>query len=161
MRIGSPVCNAANWQQDYTQAEGVYMHAIDEVLTPPLSFADTAHAAGLTSAVMAATKANLDWWTDNPATYFIPTNQAFQDVGSAINSASDEKLRDILSYHYLNRTRDPIFTATMYDGNVSTANGEKVFTTLSKDDRTFSINSASIKQHNIIVKNGVMHIIDQ
>lgn len=110
---------------------------------------------------MAATKVNLDWWTDNPATYFIPTNQAFQDVGSAMNSASDEKLRNILSYHYLNATRDPIFTATMYQGNVSTANGEKLFTTLSEDDRTFSINSASITQHNIIVKNGVMHVIDQ
>jgi uncharacterized surface protein with fasciclin (FAS1) repeats len=89
------------------------IHFIDEVLTPPLSFAETAHAAGLTSALMAATKANLDWWTDYPATYFIPNNDAFQNVGSAMNDASDEELRSILTYHYLNRTRAPIFTSSM------------------------------------------------
>ena len=109
---------------------------------------------------MAATEVNLDWWTDYPATYFIPNNEAFQNVGNMMNGASDDELRSILAYHYLNRTRTPIWTSTMYNGNVATANGEHVWIARSEDG-IFSVNSATMTQHNIIVQNGVLHIIDQ
>ena len=80
------------------------MHSIDRVLTPPLSMEDTALAAGLTSAIGAANKLNLDWWRDDDATYFMPNNEAFRKVGSALKDIPDDELRNILTYHYLNDT---------------------------------------------------------
>lgn len=136
------------------------MHAIDTVLTPPLSMADTALAAGLTSALAAATKVNLDWWTDPGATYFMPSNEAFRSVGSVINSASDDALRDILEYHYLNDTETPLFTTEMSNTNYTTALGKNVQISYTKGTG-LNVNNAGFLQHNIIVKNGVMHVIDQ
>ena len=122
--------------------------------------ADTALAAGLTSAIGAANKINFDWWRDDYATYFVPNNEAFRKVGSAMNDASDDELQNVLMYHYLNNTEAPIYTTKMDNANWTTAGGEDVLLSQSDQSELF-INTARITQANILVSNGVMHIIDQ
>lgn len=122
--------------------------------------ADTALAAGLTSAMGAANKINLDWWQDHDATYFMPTNEAFRMVGSFFNDISDDELRNILTYHYLNDTETPIYTSKMNTANWTTAGGEDVLLSQSDENELF-VNTARLTRANILVQNGVMHIVDQ
>ena len=121
--------------------------------------ADTALAAGLTSAIGAANKINLDWWEDNDATYFMPNNEAFRKVGSVFDDISDNDLRDILTYHYLNDTERPLYTSTIKAANWTTAGGEGVLS--HSDTKGTFVNAAKVIQSNILVQNGVMHIIDE
>lgn len=122
--------------------------------------AETALAAGLTSAIAAATKTNLDWWTDDGASYFMPTNEAFRAVGSIMSVASDDELWDVLTYHYVNDTNTPLYTSEMTEANQTTAGGENVLLS-QNDDKALFVNMAAINSANILVENGVMHIIDQ
>ena len=121
---------------------------------------DAALAAGLTSVLGAATKINLDWWSDDDATYFLPNNEAMRTVGSAINAASDEELQNILMYHCLNHTVSPLYTSGINSANWTTAQGEKVFLSYG-DQNSLFVNSAEVVHANILVRNGVVHIIDQ
>jgi uncharacterized surface protein with fasciclin (FAS1) repeats len=121
---------------------------------------DAALAAGLTSALGAATKINFDWWSDDDATYFLPSNDAMRAVGSAINGASDEELQNILMYHYLNDTVSPLYTSGIDSATWTTAQGEKVSISYG-DQNSLFVNSATVVHPNILVRNGVVHIIDK
>jgi uncharacterized surface protein with fasciclin (FAS1) repeats len=156
----SLVCAPTNSVKDYDGGDGFYIHSIDRVITPPLSMADTALAAGLTSAIGAANKISLDWWQDGGATYFIPNNEAFRTVGSVFNDISDGELSNILTYHYLNDTETPIYSSRMHTGDWTTAGGEHVLLSPSDEHELF-VNTAKVVQSNILVQNGVIHIIDQ
>ena len=126
----------------------------------PPSISDVALAAGLTSVLGAATKVNLDWWSDDDATYFLPNNEAMRAAGSAINGASNEELQNILLYHYLNDTAPPLDISGINPANLTTAQGEDVVLSYG-DQHALFVNSAKVVRANILVQNGVVHIIDQ
>lgn len=121
---------------------------------------DVAMAGDLTSVLGAANMMNLDWWDDPGATYFLPTNRAMQDVGAAINDASDEEMKKILQYHYVNSTQFPLYTGNIKDPQYQSALGEDLAFTYTDDDELF-INNAKVIKYNYLTKNGVVHIIDQ
>lgn len=151
----------------------------------------TAVDMGLTSLAGALTKTNMVTAVDglSDVTIFAPSNAAFEAIGSAAEGASTEDLSTILSYHVLHggemamfstnllmggtamtgttmampgmegsmpmrrqaMTSTPMSFATLQGGNINVRmeNG-KVF-----------VNSAMVTTADIIVSNGVIHVIDK
>ena len=80
---------------------GGIVHVIDTVLAIPPPISDTATFAGLTSIVGALTQAQLVDTIDNTPdlTVFVPTNEAFEAIGSAVGNLTVQQLQGILGYH--------------------------------------------------------------
>merc|ERR1712137_722772 len=80
---------------------GGVIHIIDTVLSIPMVASEVLTAAGLSSlrgAVVAADLVDTVNTTPN-VTIFAPTNEAFQNIGSALGNLSTEDLTSILTYH--------------------------------------------------------------
>lgn len=125
----------------------------------PPSVEEAALAAGLTALVGAVSEASFDWtsWSNN--TFFAPTNIAFQSVAGALSDLSEEELRTILMYHVINDTV-PIYTSDIDHEDWITTTGTNVTITVGDDGEIF-VNSAMIVNANILVANGVLHVIDK
>ena len=96
----------------------------------------------------------VDFLTD--LTLFIPTNEAFEAIGSLVTSASVEALTDIVEYHAIEG--DVLFASDLSNTTVPTVNGEELTITIIDD--TIFVNSAKVVIPNILLSNGVAHVID-
>ncbi|KAF2019740.1 FAS1 domain-containing protein [Aaosphaeria arxii CBS 175.79] len=151
--------NATVSQADVNFTGGV-IHIIDSVLTLPLDLLDTANAANLT-AVRGAINATdlIDVVNYTPdVTIFAPTNEAFQSIGSAFENATDI-LGSVLAYHLINGTVG--YSNTLENGtSLQTANGANLTITIDGNGTVF-VNSARVVVPNVLIANGVVHIIDE
>lgn len=147
-------------RQDFRTSDKLTLQVIDSVLTIPMSVTDTALSAGLTSFAGAVTTLNVNSESDDDVTWFLPTNEAFQTVGSIFTDASDDELQNILNYHYLTDTGLPLYTSRIDKAQWNTAEGGNLRLSYD-DDNSLFVNSAAVTQANILVANGVVHIIDQ
>ena len=77
------------------------MHVIDTVLMIPQDFSTTAMVAGLTASVGAFAVAESLEAVDysNDVTAFIPNNQAFASVASALENVTAAGLASLMKYH--------------------------------------------------------------
>jgi len=142
---------------------GGVIHILDTVLTMPLSPSMSAIDSQLTALAGALTSTNLVSAVDNlkDATIFAPSNKAFQDIGSAVPSLSMMQLANILEYHVINGT-------VGYSSLLSTGLANESFPSLTGqrlnveavDNKVF-VNSAQVTITDIIVSNGVMHVLDK
>ncbi|MCJ1359902.1 MAG: hypothetical protein MMC33_009905 [Icmadophila ericetorum] len=138
---------------------GGTVHIIDTVLTLPLNISFTAAAAGLTSAAGALSQAGLVDAVDglSDVTLFAPSNAAFQAIGSALGNLTTSQLAGILEYHVVNGTVG--YSSDLTNGQKLTAlNGETL--TITIDNGTVFVNSAQVVTPNVLVANGVVHVID-
>ncbi|KAK7742769.1 hypothetical protein SLS63_000335 [Diaporthe eres] len=170
--------------------DGGVVHVIDKVLTIPMSPSVTAVDMGLTSLAGALTKTNMVTAVDglSDVTIFAPSNKAFEAVGSAAESASVTDLSTILSYHVLHGSDMAMFSTNLLMGG-SAMSGTTMampagmegmpmrrqsmtstpmsFATLQggnlnvrmENGKVF-VNSAMVTTADIIVSNGVIHVID-
>ena len=142
---------------------GGVLHIIDTVLTIPLSPAMSAIDSQLTALAGALTQTNLVSTVDSlkDVTIFAPSNKAFQDIGSAASSLSETKLASILEYHVINGTvgYSTLLTSGLANESLPTVMGESV-NIESVDEKIFA-NSAQVTITDIILANGVMHVIDK
>lgn len=169
--------------------DGGVVHVIDKVLTIPMSPSVTATNMGLTSLAGALTKTNMVMAVDSlsDATIFAPSNQAFENIGSAAESASVMDLSTILSYHLLHGGDMAMFSTNLLMGS-SAMSGTTMampgmanmpmrrqdmnttpmtFATLQggnvnvrmENGKVF-VNSAKVTTADIITSNGVIHVID-
>lgn len=138
---------------------GGVIHIIDTVLTIPASDSATAVAAGLTSLATALTAANLVSTVNglSDVTIFAPSNAAFAAIGSALGNLSVSQLASILTYHVTVGTvgYSTILTNTM----LKTVNGGSV--TITVEDGSVFVNYAKVIIPNVLVANGVVHVIDK
>lgn len=86
----------------------------------------------------------------------MPVNEAFQAAGSAFEGASVETLTAVLAYHVVNGS--VVFSTDVANGKVATYGGEDL--TLSVVDGTIFVNTAKVIIPNILLSNGVAHVID-
>ncbi|MCJ1259640.1 hypothetical protein MMC24_007479 [Lignoscripta atroalba] len=138
---------------------GGVVHIIDTVLTPPQNISTTAIAAGLSSVAGALTSAELVEAVDTTPdlTVFAPNNAAFQAIGSSLSNMTMESLAGILQYHvvsgmvgYSSMLMNATSLQTMQGSNVTiTINNGSVF-----------VNSAMVVLPDVLVANGVVHVID-
>jgi uncharacterized surface protein with fasciclin (FAS1) repeats len=143
------------------------IHVIDTVLTIPQDISITAVAAGLTASIGAFTVAEsldvLDY--SNDVTAFIPDNQAFASVASALENMTTSDLASAMKYHVVQGNYPNFYIGTRgwtFGPNtiLTTVNGENITITTTSDGTTY-VNSAQVVRPNLLVANGVVHIIDK
>lgn len=137
---------------------GVIVHKIDHVLKMPRQPSITAGDFGFTAFTGALEKTDLAAAIDGARdlTVFVPTNEAFQSVGSVLKGASMEKLQAIAEYHVI--PGSVMWSPTIADGTVKSLSGDDI--TFSVVDGSAYVNTAHILIPNIPILNGVAHIID-
>ena len=131
---------------------------IDRFLVVPAKVSTTAVAANLTSVTGALTAADLVDVVDTTpdVTIFAPSNMAFQAIGSALGNISTKDLASILTYHVINGTVG--YSSSLMNTTVPTVNGADVTITVSNG--TVYVNSAKVIKADVLVANGVVHVID-
>ncbi|KAJ8059767.1 hypothetical protein OCU04_011401 [Sclerotinia nivalis] len=141
---------------------GGVIHIIDTVLTIPLSPAMSAIDSNLLSLAGALTKTSLVDPVNslNDVTIFAPSNDAFEKIGDTAAALPTTQLSQILEYHVLNGTvgYSTLLTTGLANESFPTLMGESL-TVTSENSKVF-INSAQVITTDIIVSNGVMHVID-
>merc|ERR1712111_317144 len=146
--------------------DGGVIHTIESVLLPPVGPNASALDLGLTYLYGALQQTDLttDVATANGITVFIPTNQAFINVGGQLQDLSEQELSTLLQYHVVPEM--PYYTANLSDGDTlntlaSTPYENGIDITVDESDGAVYANNARIITANILLSNGVAHLIDQ
>lgn len=143
---------------DVTFTGGI-VHVIDSVLTIPANDSSTAVAANLTALAGALTTANLVSTVDTAkdVTIFAPSNDAFAAIQNLAANLSTEMLSSILTYHVVGGTVG--YSSSLTSGlQLTTLNGGQVTVTI--DQGNVFVNSAEVEVADVLVSNGVVHVID-
>jgi len=138
---------------------GGTIHIVDSVLTIPTNDTITALATDLTAFVGGL---NLSGMTSNvtsspDVTIFAPSNAAFEAIGSLAGNLSAQDLGNILDYHVV--PGSIIYSTGFANGTLRAANGEEIHVEVANNGDVF-VNSAKITQPDVLVSNGVLHIVD-
>jgi uncharacterized surface protein with fasciclin (FAS1) repeats len=152
--------NSSVAQADVNFTGGV-IHVIDRFLVLPEVVSDTLTTANLSSLRGALNATDLLEAVDTTpdVTIFAPSNQAIQDVGSALANLSTEDVSNILTYHVVNGTVG--YSSGIENGTVlTTLNGQNLTITVGDEGRIF-VNSARVTIADVLVANGVVHVIDE
>ncbi|KAI5238033.1 FAS1 domain-containing protein [Aureobasidium subglaciale] len=146
-------------QADIKLGDGITIHKVDTLFT---------YRAGYLNMNAALEAANLgfDVGLSGPDekglnisdfTIFIPTNEAFDNIGSILESADLETIQDVLRYHII--PNNVIFSPSLGNVTVPSFEGTNLtFTVL--PDGTAWVNNAKIAFPNTILFNCVAHVID-
>lgn len=142
---------------------------IDTVLSfnaPFLLFAAREGYAAFNGAIEAA-NVSLSLGLTDPAgagesstdlTFFVPQNSAFEAIGSVLADVDTATLTDVLEYHII--PNNIIFSPSISNTSVTSLQGAELqFTVL--DDETIFVNGARIVLPNVLLSNGVAHVIDK
>ena len=96
-----------------------------------------------------------------PFTVFAPTNQAFSDIQSTVDTllkpGNKADLKNVLTYHVVPGT---YMAADLKDGQkLTTVEGAKL--TVSVDGGSVKVNDATVEKADVNASNGVVHVIDK
>ncbi|KIW93501.1 uncharacterized protein Z519_06106 [Cladophialophora bantiana CBS 173.52] len=136
--------------------DGGLIHTTDGLFTLPLNLSSTARTTGQTSFVSLASASNQSSILDTTPliTVFIPTNEAF---AAANISPSSSGISSILAGHVVQDFAG--YLPSLADGSsYVTQSGATITVTIQGDD--YFINNAKIVSSNLILENGVAHVID-
>merc|ERR1712013_506351 len=149
--------NATVVEADITFDGGV-VHVIDSLLTIPPNVSTVAQEANLTALLGAlnATELTEAVNTTPDLTIFAPNNAAFQDIASVLANISVEDAASVLQYHVINGT--VAYSSTLTNGSVPTLGGGNITVTII-DGEVF-VNRARVINSDILLSNGVLHVID-
>ncbi|KAL1609991.1 hypothetical protein SLS60_001656 [Paraconiothyrium brasiliense] len=138
---------------------GGTVHIIDRVLVFPLNVLDTANALNLTSlrgainatdSIEAANARNI--------TVFAPNNEAFNNIGSALANLSNDNLQNILEYHIV---EDVYYSTSLENGTtLQSEDDDRELTITINENGTVFVNAAEVVVPNVLIANGVLHILD-
>jgi uncharacterized surface protein with fasciclin (FAS1) repeats len=154
------LANSSVSQADLNFTGGV-IHVIDRFLVLPEVPSDTLTSAGLSSLRGALNRTNLIEAVDTTpdVTIFAPSNEAFRNIGSAVANISDEDLASVLTYHVVNGTIG--YSSGLENNTVlTTLNGANLTITIGEGGRVF-VNNARVTIADVLVANGVVHVIDE
>jgi uncharacterized surface protein with fasciclin (FAS1) repeats len=150
----------ANVTEADIEFEGGVIHIINELLMVPMNLTETAIEGSL-SAVAGAlnmTEQGPDLEGLMNITVFAPNNDAFASIASVVGNLSTEELSSILEYHVISGT--VLYSSDLSNGTQETLGGEDVEITISDDGDVF-INAARVVVPDILIANGVVHVIDK
>uniref|UniRef100_A0A0D6R2U8 FAS1 domain-containing protein n=1 Tax=Araucaria cunninghamii TaxID=56994 RepID=A0A0D6R2U8_ARACU len=91
-------------------------------------------------------------------TIFVPNNAAFRAIGSALGNLTMEQVVSILEYHVVNGT--VAYSTMLKNMTVPTLQGNSVNITVHNASSVF-VNNARVVLPNVLVANGVIHVIDE
>lgn len=126
----------------------------------PLSVSETLITGNFTALAGAATKTNLVTTLESlsDVTIFCPNNDAFQRIASGAASISNDQLAEILEYHVVQGTVG--YSTALSNTSLTTVNGKDVKITITDDGAVF-VNSARVINADVLIENGVLHVIDE
>ncbi|KAH8691514.1 FAS1 domain-containing protein [Talaromyces proteolyticus] len=138
---------------------GGVVHIIDKVLTIPANISYSAAVTNLTSVAGALNAGNDTNTVDqlHNVTMFAPINSAFQAIGSAVRNLSTKALNNILDYHIVNGTI--AYSTDLCNGTRLNALNNETLSIRVQNGSIF-VNSAKIVIPDLLVANGVVHIVD-
>jgi uncharacterized surface protein with fasciclin (FAS1) repeats len=149
-------------QSNVTKADlnftGGVIHIINRVLSVPQNISDTAIAANLSAAAGALTEAKVltNLTNERNVTVFVPSNSAFAKVGSVLANASESDVADILAYHVVNDTLG--YSSDLTNGTLTASDGTKL--NIAIYNGTVFVNEAKVIVPDVLIANGVVHVID-
>jgi len=161
--------------QDLTYNNGI-VHVIDTVFIPPQDFTTSAPAFNLSStpgAFFAGPPILANYTDIGPSlTVFAPRNEAFQNIASSLSSLSVHDLTGLLEYHIVPSHTTPFYSSHLPNGRPSpndtsivynhtalkTLQGHNVSITFVSN--SLFVNQARVVQQDLLLSNGVLHIID-
>ena len=125
----------------------------------PTNINTTLGAANLTATLGAIRTANVTDVLDHlkDVTVFAPSNDAFNNIGNITASITTQQLGNILNYHVIPGKVE--YSNMLTNTTLVTAAGNNV--TISQVNGTFYVNSAKIIIQDVLVSNGVVHVIDK
>ena len=150
------------------------LHIVDTFLIPPLDLTSSSPSFNLTSAPAAfiAAPSVLANYVDiaEDLTIFAPNNDALQSIASAFPSMTVQDFTALVEYHIVASNTTVFYSANLPNGNVA-QNGSiyntTTLTTLQGGNLTVTfvanslfVNQARIIQKDLLLSNGVLHIID-
>lgn len=137
---------------------GGTIHIVNGLLTIPLNDTETLVNANLTAAVGALQATNLTdaVSTAQDITIFAPSNDAFAAIGSLTSNLSTTDLADILRYHVVPQV---VYSTDATNTTVTTLNGTDL--TITVINGTVFVNNARVIEADVLVNNGVVHVIDE
>lgn len=138
--------------------DGGVVQVIDTLLIPPTKITNTANAFNLTAFEGALYSSGLiDTVLNTPnITVFVAANSGFQALGPAITSMSSQELAQVLKYTILPQV---VYSTGLTNNTVlPTLGGGNI--TIRQNGNNFYVNSAQLITSDILIANGVIHVID-
>lgn len=152
-----------------TQADisfsGGLIQVVDNLLIPPTQISNTAIAFQAKSFLgsLYAAKLMPDIAYRKNVTIFVPQDDAYKAVGGTLQSLNATKLARIMNYHIIPNqvlSSDLLTNGTKYPTLATNASGNSADQiTIRQDGNNKYANTAQIVQPDILIANGVMHII--
>ncbi|CZT04324.1 related to TGF beta induced protein ig-h3 precursor [Rhynchosporium agropyri] len=140
--------------------QGGVVHVLDKVLTMPMMPSHSALDSNLTALAGALTASSLIAPLDamKDLTIFAPSNAAFDRIGSALPMLAKDKsmLMNVLEYHVVNGTIG--YAGTLGNMTLTAAQGGKI--KVEVVNKKVFVNSAQVIISDVIIANGVVHVID-
>jgi uncharacterized surface protein with fasciclin (FAS1) repeats len=138
---------------------GGTIHIVNGILAIPQNVTDTLSNANLTAAAGAVAAADMTQTLGDArdVTIFAPNNEAFNAIGNIVGNLSTDQLQSILGYHVVNGTVG--YSTDLGNTTLRTENGQDINIRVI-DGQVFA-NLARVTVPNILVENGVVHVIDQ
>lgn len=138
---------------------GGFIHIIDTVLTIPPNISTTALMSNLTQLSSAIGTAGLGSTLDTApnVTVFAPTDSAFAAIANTVQGLSASQLSTVLEYHVVPALG---YSSSLKSGSLPTLDqGQTV--NVAVDGTTVKVNNANVIMADVIVENGVVHVIDR
>lgn len=126
-----------------------------------MDFISTCPQFNLTAIGGAITNSSLDDYVNvtPDLTIFAPNNDAFQNIGSALAHMSIEELTKVLGYHVVKGNNFIGYSSNLLNGTtLKTHQGNNL--TITFTSNSLFVNSARVLQQDILISNGVVHVID-
>jgi uncharacterized surface protein with fasciclin (FAS1) repeats len=137
---------------------GGVVQVIDSLLIPPTALTNTTQAFNLTSFEGSLYASNqLSSFESPNVTMFAPQNDAFTALGPAISSMTSDELASVMDYHLV--PNQLAFSTSLTNGSKwLTQQGENI--TILHSGNNVYVNSAQLLTSDILIANGVLHVID-
>lgn len=135
------------------------MQVIDSLLIPPVNVIETTNSFNLTAFQGALYDSNRNTTASYSPnmTIFAPWNQGFEDLGPAITNLTVEELGQVMDYHMI--PNQIVYSTALTNGTkLTTVEGTEI--SIMHNGNNVYINSAQLLQTDILLANGVMHVID-
>ena len=144
---------------------GGVLHMIDMPVIPPMSYPETAESFN-TTAFLGLNYQNQTLAeymnTTSDITIFAPANSAFQSISTSpvfFQTNATAVLTQLSEYHIVKFPFGPVYSSMLMNGtSLTTLQGSTI--TVRFEDNSFFLNSARIIQSDLLIANGVMHVID-
>ncbi|KAK2033827.1 fasciclin domain-containing protein [Colletotrichum zoysiae] len=138
---------------------GGLIHVVDNLLIPPARLENSTETFGLSAFLGALYTAKLlpSLSEKRNVTIFAPRNDAFQRVAGYLKDLDEDAVRNLLDYHVVEGRVVPSSGLT---------NGSSLYTltdqslNVIRSGNNLFLNSAQIVQPDILLANGIMHIVD-